>query len=81
MSSPQDLLDRLKAMKDKKDDYSVKKSKATVTGAMIGMGGGVILSLNKGYNMFTSIVVGGLLGGLITNLFIPSADSDEDEDE
>lgn len=79
MSNPQQILNKLKTLKEKSDSPSNNRSKGTITGSVIGMAGGALLALSKGYSVITSIFVGGILGGLVTHLILPSTDEDEEE--
>lgn len=79
MSAPQQIFDKLKTLKEKSDSSTITRSKATMTGSVIGMAGGALISLTKGYPLLTSVFVGAIMGGLVTHLLLPSIDDDEEE--
>ena len=48
--------------------------KGTVSGALIGMGGGLLIGFTRGYNLVSSAFVGALLGGIISQVLLPKLD-------
>ena len=72
-----ELLDKVKAIKSKSDSYTLKRNKGTVAGTLIGMGGGLMLGMARGYNLLYSAFIGGALGGLVTYLLLPKIDDEE----
>ena len=57
---------------------ALKKMKGTVSGAMIGVGGGLLIGFTRGYNLVTSAFVGALVGGLISQLLLPKMDDNNE---
>ena len=57
---------------------ALKKMKGTVSGAMIGVGGGLLIGFTRGYNLVTSAFVGALVGGLISQLLLPKLDDNNE---
>jgi hypothetical protein len=49
-----------------------------VSGAMIGVGGGLLIGFTRGYNLVTSAFVGALVGGLISQLLLPKMDDNNE---
>ena len=45
MAEAKEILDKVKQLKSQGDSNALKKMKGTVSGALIGMGGGLLLSL------------------------------------
>lgn len=69
-----ELLDKVKKMKSNSDSMALKKTKGTISGAMIGMGGGLLLGFSRGYNLVSSAFVGALLGGIVSQILLPKLD-------
>lgn len=74
MTVAKEILDRVKELKSKSDSMALKKTKGTVTGAFIGMGGGLLVGFTRGYNLVSSAFVGALLGGVVSHLMLPKID-------
>jgi outer membrane lipoprotein SlyB len=53
---------------------ALKKMKGTVSGAMIGMGGGLLIGFTRGYSLVSSAFVGALIGGVISQILLPKLD-------
>jgi hypothetical protein len=53
---------------------ALKKTKGTITGAFIGVAGGLLVGFSRGYNLVSSAFVGALLGGVVSNLLLPKID-------
>jgi len=74
MAEAKELLDKMKTLKSNSDSMALKKTKGTITGAFIGMAGGLLVGFSRNYNLVSSAFVGALLGGLISNLLLPKTD-------
>jgi hypothetical protein len=55
---------------------ALKKTKGTISGAFIGMGGGLLIGFSRGYNLVSSAFLGALIGGVISSLLLPKVDED-----
>ena len=71
MAEAKDILDKLKLLKSNSDSIALKKTKGTIVGAFIGMGGGLLIGYSRKYNLLSSAFVGALLGGVISQLLLP----------
>jgi hypothetical protein len=78
MAEAKDILDKVKNLKSNSDSMALKKMKGTVSGAMIGVGGGLLIGFTRGYNLVTSAFVGALVGGLISQLLLPKMDDNNE---
>ena len=78
MAEAKDILDKVKNLKSNSDSMALKKMKGTVSGAMIGVGGGLLIGFTRGYNLVTSAFVGALIGGLISQLLLPKMDDNNE---
>lgn len=74
MAEAKDILDRVKELKSKSDSMALKKTKGTITGAFIGVAGGLLIGFSRGYNLISSAFVGALLGGVVSSLLLPKID-------
>lgn len=74
MAEAKDILDKVKQLKSNSDSMALKKMKGTVSGAMIGMGGGLLIGFTRGYNLVSSAFVGALIGGVISQVLLPKLD-------
>lgn len=66
-----ELLDKVSELKSKSDSYALKKTKGTITGAFIGMAGGLLIGFSRKYNLISSAFVGALVGGVVSQLLLP----------
>ena len=71
MAEAKDILDKVKLLKSNSDSMALKKTKGTIVGAFIGMGGGLLVGYSRKYNLLSSAFVGALLGGVISQLLLP----------
>jgi uncharacterized membrane protein len=71
MSEAKDILDRVKSLKSKSDSMALKKTKGTISGAFIGMAGGLLIGFSRNYNLVSSAFIGALLGGVASSLLLP----------
>jgi proteasome assembly chaperone (PAC2) family protein len=78
MAEAKEILDKLKQLKSKSDNMSMRKSRATVNGALIGAAGGLLVGLARNYSLISSAMVGSVLGALVTYLILPKSDNDEE---
>jgi uncharacterized membrane protein (Fun14 family) len=74
MAEAKEILDKVKQLKSNSDSMALKKMKGTVSGAMIGMGGGLLIGFTRGYNLVSSAFVGALIGGVISQVLLPKLD-------
>lgn len=74
MAEAKELLDKMKSLKSNSDSMALKKTKGTITGAMIGMAGGLLVGFSRNYNLVSSAFVGAVVGGLVSNLLLPKTD-------
>jgi hypothetical protein len=74
MAEAKEILDRVKDLKSKSDSMALKKTKGTITGAFIGMAGGLLIGFTRNYNLISSAFVGALLGGVVSQLLLPKTD-------
>jgi len=71
MAEAKQLLDKLKNLKSNSDTFEMKRRKGTISGAMIGVAGGLLIGYARNYNLVSSAIVGALIGGIATNLILP----------
>jgi uncharacterized membrane protein len=71
MAEAKDILDRVKSLKSKSDSMALKKTKGTISGAFIGMAGGLLIGFSRNYNLVSSAFIGALLGGVASSLLLP----------
>lgn len=76
MAEAKELLDKVKNMKSRSDSMALKKTKGTVAGAFIGMGGGLLIGFSRGYNLLSSAFIGAIIGGLVSNLLLPKIEEE-----
>jgi drug/metabolite transporter (DMT)-like permease len=50
---------------------ALKKTKGTISGAFIGMAGGLLIGFSRNYNLVSSAFIGALLGGVASSLLLP----------
>ena len=65
--TPKEALDSVKNFNNQ--DFKVK-AQGTISGALIGLVGGVMIAYYKDYNKFVSGLVGLLAGATVSNIFI-----------
>jgi dihydroxyacetone kinase len=74
----QDMLDKLASNKNKSaNDIILEQTKGTLRGSGIGLLVGLYLGYSRQYNMFLSGVVGALVGGLVSRVFISKDKTNE----
>jgi hypothetical protein len=71
MAEAKDILDKVKLLKSKSDSMALKKTKGTIAGAFIGMGGGLLIGMSRSYNLVSSAFIGALVGGIVSQLLLP----------
>ena len=74
MEEAKEILDKVKLLKSNADSMALKKTKGTIVGAFIGMGGGLLVGYSRKYNLLSSAFIGALLGGVISLLLLPKID-------
>ena len=74
MAEAKEILDKVKQLKSNSDSMALKKMKGTVSWAMIGMGGGLLIGFTRGYSLVSSAFVGALIGGVISQILLPKLD-------
>lgn len=71
MSKAQDLLNKVKAIKNTDPDNLVlDKTNGTLTGTLIGAGLGLLIGYTRKYNLVFSVALGAASGGVISKLII-----------
>lgn len=78
MAEAKEILNKIKELKSKSDSDVLKRTKGTVTGAFVGMAGGLLIGLNRRYNLISSALVGALIGGIVSHLILPKVDDDDE---
>lgn len=78
MAEAKEILDKVKQLKSNSDSMALKKMKGTVSGAMIGMGGGLLIGFTRGYSLVSSAFVGALIGGVISQILLPKLDDNNE---
>jgi hypothetical protein len=78
MAEAKEILDKVKQLKSNSDSMALKKMKGTVSGAMIGMGGGLLIGFTRGYSLVSSAFVGALIGGVISQVLLPKLDNNNE---
>jgi outer membrane lipoprotein SlyB len=76
MAEAKDILDRVKTLKSNSDSMALKKTKGTISGAFIGMGGGLLIGFSRGYNLVSSAFLGALAGGVISHILLPNVEEE-----
>lgn len=76
MAEAKEILDKVKDLKSKSDSMALKKTKGTITGAFIGVAGGLLIGMAKNYNLISSAFVGALIGGVVSNILLPKLDDE-----
>jgi hypothetical protein len=76
MGEAKEILDKVKDLKSKSDSMALKKTKGTISGALIGMGGGLLIGYTRQYNLITSAFLGALLGGIVSQILLPKIDEE-----
>jgi len=71
MAEGKELLDKIAELKSKSDSFALKKTKGTITGAFIGMAGGLLIGFSRKYNLLSSAFVGALVGGVVSRVLLP----------
>jgi hypothetical protein len=74
MAEAKEILDKVKLLKSNSDSMTLKKTKGTIVGAFIGMGGGLLIGYSRKYSLLSSAFIGALLGGVISQLLLPKLD-------
>lgn len=77
MPEAKEILNKLKSLKSNSDSMALKKTKGTITGAFIGMAGGLLVGFSRNYNLVSSAFIGAVLGGVVSHLLLPKADEEE----
>jgi len=78
MAEAKDILDKVKQLKSNSVGMALKKMKGPFSGALIGMGGGLLIGFTRGYNLVSSAFVGALLGGVISQVLLPKLNDDNE---
>ena len=53
MAEAKEILDKVKELKSKSDSMALKKTKGTITGAFIGVAGGLLVGFSRDYCRMT----------------------------
>ena len=78
MGEAKDIINKLKDLKLKSDSDIIKRTKGTVSGAFIGMAGGLLIGITRRYNLISSALVGALVGGIVSHLILPKVEDEDD---
>lgn len=78
MAEAKDIINRIKELKSKSDSDVLKKTKGTISGAFIGMAGGLLIGLSRKYNLISSAMVGALIGGIASHIILPKLNDDDE---
>ena len=78
MAEAKDIINRIKELKSKSDSDVLKKTKGTISGAFIGMAGGLLLGLSRRSNLISSAMVGALIGGIASHIILPKLNDDDE---
>lgn len=78
MGEAKEILNKIKELKSKSDSDILKRTKGTITGAFVGMAGGLLIGLNRRYNLISSALVGALIGGIASHLILPKVEDDDE---
>jgi proteasome assembly chaperone (PAC2) family protein len=71
MAEAKEILDKVKSLKSKSDSMALKKTKGTISGAFVGMAGGLLVGFSRNYNLVSSAFIGALLGGVVSSILLP----------
>jgi F0F1-type ATP synthase assembly protein I len=71
MAEAKDILEKLKNLKSSSNSFEMKRRKGTISGAMIGVAGGLLIGYYRNYNLISSAIIGALVVGIATNLILP----------
>jgi hypothetical protein len=72
MDTAEEMLQKFAAIRSKKPlDVTSEKNQATLTGAMIGFGGGAFLGYARKQNMLVLGLVGAIVGAVVSRIFTP----------
>jgi hypothetical protein len=74
MATAKDLLDKVSQLKSTSDTFEMKRTKGTISGAFIGMAGGLLLAYTRKYNLLTCAFIGALLGGVTAQVILPQSE-------
>jgi len=77
MQTGAEVLSKISSLKNTSESDVYKRNKAVMTGAFIGVAGGLLFGLVKGYSLISSAITGGVLAGLGTYLLLPKTDNEE----
>jgi outer membrane lipoprotein SlyB len=78
MSEARGVINKVRDLKSTSDTLSMKKKKGTITGGFIGMAGGLLYGVAKGYNLVSSAFIGAVIGGIASHFLLPKNDEDEE---
>lgn len=78
MPEAKEIMDRLKSIKSNSDTFKTKTRKGMIAGTAIGAGGGLLIAYTKGYSLWSSALIGAILGGFASYFLLPKEDEDED---
>jgi hypothetical protein len=78
MGEAKDIINKIKELKSKSDSDILKKTKGTISGAFIGMAGGLLIGLSRRYNLISSALVGALIGGIVSHIVLPKLNDDDE---
>ena len=71
MATAKELLDKVAQLKSTSDTFEMKRTKGTISGAFLGMAGGLLVGYTRNYNLLTCAFIGALLGGVAAQVILP----------
>jgi uncharacterized membrane protein len=66
-----EILDKTKVLSKGSNTIEQQRTKGTISGAFTGMAVGLVFGYVKNYNLISSAFLGAILGGLVTQIFLP----------
>lgn len=81
MQTGASVLQKLNSIKQNSESAIYNRNKGVMTGALIGVAGGMLLGLVKGYSLVGSAMTGAVIGGLAAYLLLPKGDGNEETEE
>lgn len=77
MQPATEVLSKISSLKSASEGNVYKRNKAVMTGAFIGVAGGLLFGIVKGYSLISSAIAGAVIAGLGTYLVLPKNEEEE----